>query len=219
MISQETFAKAFRQMSSLDWSTIPAVITEYDASAQKASVKLLIKKIMRDKSTLEYPIIAGVPVMMPRTAFAGIQMPVAVGDKVLLIFTQKSIEKLLYTDLSGTSVPETVDPKDTRLKDFNDCIALVGFSDYIGAHGTSESLTIINNKGKSEESKIEITQSGEVNIQSLKVNVTANEVTVDASSASFTCPVEAPNFITPTVDVNQHQHTSASAGNPSSSPI
>ena len=147
MISQENFARAFRQMSSLDWSAVPAVITGYDATLQKASVRPLIKQIMRDMLTKEYPTINGVPVVMPRTAFAGIQLPVAIGDKVILIFTQKSIENVLYTDLSGTSIPATVNPQDTRLKDYNDCIALVGFSDYAGAHGTSTSLTIKNNIG------------------------------------------------------------------------
>lgn len=195
MISQEAFANAFRQMSSLDWSTMPAVITKYDATAQKASVSILNKKILRDKSTTEYPKINGVPVMMPRTAYAGIQLPVQVGDKVLLIFTQKSIEKLLYTDLSGTSIPETVDPKSTRLKDFNDCVALVGFSDYIGAHGTSESLSIFNNKGKETESKIELTEEGAVNISSLTVNVNAEQVNVNAPRSIFDGIVQAKSFV------------------------
>jgi hypothetical protein len=219
MISQESFARAFRQMSSLDWSAIPAVITKYDEDLQKATVKLLIKQVMRDMSTAEYPLIGGVPVVMPRTAFAGIQMPVAIGDKVLLIFTQKSIENVLYTDLSGTSIPQTVDPRSTRLKDYNDCVALVGFSDYVGAHGTSTSLTIKNNIGKEAENKIELTADGTVNVKSLKVVVEAEEVEVNATKASFTCPVEAPNFLTPTVDLNLHKHTSSAPGNPSSIPI
>jgi len=226
MITQEDFAIAYRQMSSLDWSTIPAVITEYDASKKKASVRPLIKKIMRDKSTLEYPVIGGVPVMLPSTAFAGIQLPVTVGDKVLLIFTQKSIEETLYADLSGTSIPESIDPKDTRLKDYNDCIALVGYSDFAGAIATSSSLSIKNSIGKDSESSIELTEDGTVKIKSLKVVVEAAEVeviaetvSVEADSASFSCPVEAPNFLTPTVDVNLHQHTSSAPGNPSSIPI
>jgi len=233
MISQESFTKAFRQLSSLDWTAIPAVITEYDASLQKASVRPLIKKIMRDKSTLEYPVIGGVPVMMPRTAFAGIQLPVAAGDKVILIFMQKSIENLLYTDLSGSSIPTSVDPKDTRLKDYNDCVALIGFSDFAGSHGTSSSLEIKNNIGKGTENSVEFTESGDINVKAINVNVNATNTTVNstnstinttafavnATTATFNCPVTAPNFSTPTVDMNQHRHTSASSGNPSSIPI
>lgn len=219
MISQESFARAFRQMSSLDWSAVPAVITSYDASQQKASVRPLIKQIMRDMSTKEYPSINGVPVVMPRTAFAGIQLPVAIGDKVILIFMQKSIEKVLYTDLSGTSVPETIDPKDTRLKDYNDCVALVGFSDFTGSHGTSTSLDIKNNIGKNTQNRIELTEDGTINVTSLKVVVEATDVEVNATTAKFSCPVEAPNFLTPTVDVNQHKHISSAPGNPSSIPI
>jgi len=219
MISQESFTKAFRQLSSLDWTAIPAVITEYDASLQKASVRPLIKKIMRDKSTLEYPVIGGVPVIMPRTAFAGIQLPVAVGDKVILIFMQKSIENVLYSDLSGTSVPEALNPNDTRLKDYNDCIALIGFSDFAGSHGTSSSLEIKNNIGKGTENSVEFKEDGTVHTKALKVIVEAADVEVNATTAKFSCPVEAPNFITPTVDVNLHKHTSSAPGNPSSIPI
>ena len=219
MISQEIFAKAFRQMSSYDWSAIPAVITEYDASLQKASVRPLIKQVMRDMSTKEYPVIGGVPVVMPRTAFAGIQLPVAKGDKVILIFMQKSIEKLLYSDLSGVDTPTTLDPKSTRLKDYNDCVALVGFSDFAGSHGTSSSLEIKNNIGKGTENSVEFKEDGTVYTKALKVVIEATDVEVNATTASFSCPVEAPNFLTPTVDVNLHKHTSASSGNPSSIPI
>lgn len=240
MISQEIFAKAFRQMSSYDWSAIPAVITEYDASLQKASVRPLIKQVMRDMSTKEYPVIGGVPVVMPRTAFAGIQLPVAKGDKVILIFMQKSIEKLLYSDLSGNELPPALDPKSTRLKDYNDCVALVGFSDFAGSHGTNTSLEIKNNIGKGTENSVEFTESGDINVTALNVNVNATNVTttaanttvnstnstinttafaVNATSAAFNCPVTATNFLSPTVDMNQHRHTSSSSGNPTSPPI
>ncbi len=219
MISQESFAKAFRQMSSYDWSAIPAVITKYDARLQKASVRPLTKQVMRDMSTREYPEVHGVPVVMPRTAFAGIQMPVAKGDKVILIFMQNSIEKLLNTDISGTSFEETLDPKSTRLKDYNDCIALIGFSDFAGSHGTSTSLEIKNNIGKETENSVEFTEDGTVNVKALKVVVEATDVEVNATTAKFSCTVEAPNFLTPTVDVNEHRHTSSAPGNPSSIPI
>jgi hypothetical protein len=233
MISQEVFAKAFRQMSSYDWSAIPAVITEYDASLQKASVRPLIKQVMRDMSTKEYPVIGGVPVVMPRTAYAGIQLPVAIGDKVILIFMQKSIEKVTHSDLSGTNLTEPIDPKSTRLKDYNDCVALIGFSDFAGSHGTSTSLEIKNNIGKGAQNSIELTESGDINVTGANVNVNATNTTVNstnstinttafavnATTATFNCPVTAPNFSTPTVDMNQHRHTSASSGNPSSIPI
>ena len=226
MISQEVFAKAFRQMSSYDWSAIPAVITEYDKTTQKATVRPLIKQIMRDMSTKEYPSIGGVPVVMPRTAFAGIKLPVAIGDKVILIFMQKSIEKTLYTDLSGNTVPDTIDPKSTRLKDYNDCVALVGFNDFAGAHGTGTSLEFINNIGKDTENSIELAEDGDITVKGATVTVNADtaivnaeEFEVNATTANFSCPVEAPNFLTPTVDVNQHKHISAAPGNPSSIPI
>jgi len=219
MISQEVFAKAFRQMSSYDWSAIPAVITEYDASLQKASVRPLIKQVMRDMSTKEYPVIGGVPVVFPRTAFAGIQLPEAIGNKVIQIFMQKSKKKVIHSDLSGTNLTEPIDPKSTRLKDYNDCVALIGFSDFAGSHGTNTSLEIKNNIGKETQNSVEFKEDGTVHTKALKVVIEATDVEVNATSATFSCPVEAPNFLTPTVDVNQHTHTSAAPGNPTSIPI
>ena len=228
MISQEAFANAFRQMSSLDWSTITELITKYDATAQKASVRILNKKILRDKSTTEYPKINGVPVMMPRTAYAGIQLPVQVGDKVLLIFTQKSIEKLLYTDLSGTSIPETVDPKSTRLKDFNDCVALVGFSDYIGAHGTSDSLKISNNISKGTNNYIEFKANGNVVIDSPNtVSVNASQADVNADTINLNAPeticsgsITAESFIhAPTGGTVEDHYHNGDSGGTTSGPI
>ena len=122
-------------------------------------------------------------------------------------------------DLSGVDTPTALDPKSTRLKDYNDCVALVGFSDFAGSHGTNTSLEIKNNIGKGTENSVEFKEDGTIHAKALKVVVEATDVEVNATTASFSCPVEAPNFLTPTVDVNLHQHTSAAPGNPTSIPI
>ena len=246
MITQEQFAVAFRQMSSLDWSPIPAVITGYDASQQKASVRPLIKKIMRDKTTLEYSTIHGVPVMTPRTASAGLQLPVTIGDKVTLIFMHKSIEELLYTDLSGKEIIPSTDPKDTRLKDYNDCIAFVGFNDFGSAIGTDDSANLKNNIGKGTWNRISLNGDGSITADNENgsiqmsaegtttitagasvitvgvdgvVSIEATEVVLTAPEVTCTGTVTAVDFISTTgVSLINHFHELAGAPTTPSKP-
>ena len=228
-ISAEEFARGYRNNSAQEWNSIPAVITGYDRSTEKATVRPLIKQVMRDRSTREYASITSVPVWTPRTAFAALKLPVQVGDKVLLVFSQRSLDETLFTDLSDLKIPDTIDPKDNRLKSYNDCVALAGFNDFNSAIGTTDSVTLINNWKKGSENSVELKADGSVEVKNSsatitvdaqgKVTIQATEVSIDATKASFTCPVEAPNFLTPTVDLNLHTHTSASTGSPTSPPI
>lgn len=162
MISAEEFARAHRQMSAEEWSPIPAVIIDYTADAEIATVVPLIKQIYHDSSTHDLPQIYGVPIRSPRTAFAGLTLPVSVGDKVLLIFTMRSLDNLMESDLSGLDVPDQVDPEDNKFKDYNFCVGIAGFNDESNAIGTDQSLMLINNWNKEQENKIRLEESGAI---------------------------------------------------------
>ena len=60
---------------------LPGEFTDYDVSTGKAKVKLSIKRKFEDGSIVELPVIANVPVQMPRTASSVIYVPIAAGDK------------------------------------------------------------------------------------------------------------------------------------------
>jgi hypothetical protein len=162
MISADAFAHAYRQESAEEWLPIPAVIIEYDSETEIGTVVPLIKQIYRDKSTEDLPQIYGVPIWSPRTAYAALKLPVVVGDKVLLVFTMRSLDNLLEADLSGTSIPDQVDPEDNKFKDYSFCVGLAGFNDENSAIGTDDSLHLLNNWNQVSENRLRLEKNGNV---------------------------------------------------------
>jgi hypothetical protein len=67
------------------------------------------------------PLVTNAPVIFPGTAAAAFDLPVAVGDEVLLVFSDRSID--LWMESAGT-IP--MDPRDNRLHDLSDAFAIPG---------------------------------------------------------------------------------------------
>ena len=161
MISAEEFARAYRQESAEESTPLPAVILEYEAGTEIATVVPLIKQIYRDGTTEDLPQIHGVPIVTPRTAYSGLKLPVKAGDKVTLIFTMRSLDELLESDLSGLDIPDQIDPLDNKLKDYSFCIGYVGFNDENSAIGTDDSVHLLNNWQKTQENRLRLEGNGD----------------------------------------------------------
>ncbi len=73
-------------------TAIPASIISYDPSTSRVTVKPHGVFVSGHKS-LDYPLISGVPVVMPMAAgkSCGIAVPVVPGDDCLLVFTEQDI--------------------------------------------------------------------------------------------------------------------------------
>lgn len=176
MISREQFAEALKQELAENFNSLPGIITKYDATENRATILPLVKISFADLSTQNMPEIAGVPVVMPKTAFSGINLPVSQGDKVWIVFQDRSIERLLETVTAGTDNMDPVDSEDPRLNDYNDAVAFVGLSSFTSAIPTDSSLEVFHNKGKETECKIRLEENGDILVQGpvasmlLKVN-------------------------------------------------
>ena len=112
------------------WSTLanvhtvmPGIVQAYDAATQQAEVKPQLKKNYLDGTELSLPVISSVPVIFPRTATASLTFPVAKGDKVLLVFSERSLDEYL-------SLGKEVKPQDRRKFDLSDAIAIPGLYDF-----------------------------------------------------------------------------------------
>lgn len=105
---------------------MPGYIAEWDSSTQLAGVQPLISRSFRtiDGETIfePYPVIPGVPVVFPRTASVAITMPVAIGDRCILVFTECSMDQ--YLALAKTD--EVVDDPIERRHSVDDAFALLG---------------------------------------------------------------------------------------------
>lgn len=100
-------------------TAIPARIISYDSSTSQVTVKPYGVFVSGNKS-LDYPMISGVPVVMPMSAgkSCGIAIPAAPGDDCLLIFSERDISCWL----------DGVDPDISMTHALSNAIAICGLS-------------------------------------------------------------------------------------------
>ena len=124
---------------------LPGEFTDYDVSTGKAKVKLSIKRKFEDGSIVELPVIANVPVQMPRTASSVIYVPIAAGDKCMVVFSERSLDA--WKKFGGSQ-----DPQDRRKHHLTDAVAIPGlypFSDTpLIKEVDKNSIVLLNDKTK-----------------------------------------------------------------------
>lgn len=103
--------------------SIPARVERYDSAKQLVDVKPLLKESYRAENGEEIieslPVITNVPVVFPGAGGFRLTFPVAVGDTVLLVFADRSIDSWL--DQGGEA-----SPLDERRHHLKDAIAIPG---------------------------------------------------------------------------------------------
>lgn len=112
---------AFRDLAGELRVCMPASVQEYDPDTMLASVQPLLKrKFYSATSPVLLPIINNVPVMHPRSGTAMIRLPIAKGDLVTLVFSDRSIEQWVQ----GAGEAKYTD--DTRQHHLSDAYAIPG---------------------------------------------------------------------------------------------
>lgn len=134
------------------YCALPASIVAYSPATQRADVKPQLKHTVRDalenKELVEdLPILCDVPIMFQRFGGFMLTMPVAVGDTVLLVFTDRSIDK--WKTNGGN-----VDPIDLRAHDISDAVAIPGL--YPGPAALPATLTTGLALGKAGDTTLQI---------------------------------------------------------------
>jgi len=94
-------------------------ISSFDASARTAQIELMFKKVSRDATIINYPILVDCPVFILQGGGASVQFPVSAGDWCIVLFADRNIDAWFTT---GSAQP----PPDGRLHHLSDGIALVG---------------------------------------------------------------------------------------------
>ncbi len=102
---------------------LPARVERYDAARQMLDAQpLLLSAYQQEdgsRATERIPVITNVPVLFPGAGGFRLTFPVEVGDTVLLIFAERSLDRWLA--LGGE-----VDPADRRMHDLTDAVAIPG---------------------------------------------------------------------------------------------
>ena len=99
--------------------SMPGRIESYDAPRQEASVQPLLKVALASGEEASLPVINHVPVLWPRGGGAILSFPLEIGDTVLLVFSERSLDEWLQ---QGGELA----PQDPRSHDLSDAVALPG---------------------------------------------------------------------------------------------
>lgn len=138
-----------RQKISEIHTAMPGKIISFDASTCTATVKPTLMYYTADDDILEFPLITGVPVFMPRAGSAQITYPVKAGDSCLIVFSERSIDEWL-----GKGSTDNHDPRQYDLTD--------GFA-FVGMFPT-QSIDPNNVELINGGTKVSVTPSNNVNI-------------------------------------------------------
>lgn len=192
--------------------SLPARIERYDSSTQKAEVSPLLEKRNADGSTTALPVITNVPVIFPRGGKARITFPLERGDSVLLVFSDRSLDRWL----SGQG--QRVTPDDPRKHDLSDAVAIPGllpFGGQGGAAGFEASGTDL--VVKHEDSEILMKSDGSIAIKG-DVDIDG-DLEVDGTISSSGGITASGDVTAGAISLQNHTHISGSVGTPTGPPL
>jgi hypothetical protein len=119
--------------------SLPAKVVRWDPALQQVDAAPCIKDAYTDEDDQRVvealPVVTNVPVIFPGGGGFRVTFPLAVGDHVLLVFSDKSLDKWL-------TVGGVVDPEDNRTHAMTDAIALPGLHDFAHPLTTAPGSTI-----------------------------------------------------------------------------
>ena len=151
------------KMSEMNYCLPARIENVQNLKEGRVDVKPLYIPRYIDNTYSELPVIKNVPIVFPSSNKSGTVFPVEQGDTILLIFAQCNID-----NFKGGSV-EPYSTVFDRKFDFNDAIALVGFSPFnINPINTDKhkkdyelgDVSVFNNLGKETENKINVKKDG-----------------------------------------------------------
>lgn len=132
---------------------LPGIVEKFDASQKTVDVKPALQRKYVTGEITELPVIPNVPIAYPQSSESMISFPLKVGDPVLLLFSERSID--IWKDRGGS-----ISPEDPRKFDITDAIAIPGVF-HIGGGVTTKPTSLVV---KYKNFEIEITESGKLRV-------------------------------------------------------
>lgn len=157
----------------------PAVVTAVDHGANKLNAKILTDTYVGSGTNIPHPDVFDVPffILSANAGAAKITMPLATGDVVLILFSDRD-----YEDYLTTSGKQVVSNNNLRTHDYNPILALPCF--YTAASSTNVSSTDISIENGS--TTVVIKPDGNIEMQtSANIDATASAVNVTAATSTF----------------------------------
>lgn len=208
------------------YTALPAkIVRVQDADKYIVDAQPLINLKGFDDTDSPRPIVMGVPVVMPATAKSMVRLPIAEGDIVLLVYSQRDTD--VFKSGDGSAQP----PGSFRVFDKRDAIAIPGlfpFSLNPNSSRTLDSastdLSLTHNIGLPTEVTIRLTEAGEIKVLAPlgMVSVEADQVNVTATTTMNFAAANV-NF-TGVITINgvpylAHTHSGVTTGPDVSGPV
>jgi len=208
------------------FTAIPCRVTSVNnMGQQRINVQPIINIVKTSDEELEHAIIQNVPVVFPGSSTSQFSFPVNVGDTVLCVFSQRSLDRFKL----GAKNPHR--PIDLRKMSRNDAVAIPGlfpFEDAVNNPGkrslghSTEDAVVTHNIGTGSECEVRLKPSGDVIINSpsnVQVNCETAEinapsgVVVDTPTTKFTGNVNVVGDVTASgVSLVNHTHGGVQTG-------
>lgn len=183
------------------YTALPCIVTNVVGSfdSQRVDVQPSINTLYKDGSSDEHTQILGVPVLLPGSASSLVSFPVSVGDTVMCIFSQRSMDNFKI----GNGQPTV--PNDYRKFSDQDAVAIPGlvpFSKSVNRpsvrkypHNPKTDLVIAHNIASGTEVMIQLKQNGDLIINTEGSAIVNCKVGQMNATESYT-------ISTPTLNIN-----------------
>lgn len=192
------------------YTALPCVVTNVVGSFenQRVDVQPSINTLYKDGTSDEHTQILGVPVLLPGSSTSLVSFPINVGDTVMCVFSQRSMDNFKI----GNGQPTT--PNDYRKFSDQDAVAIPGLFSFSRSpnrpsirkypHNPKTDLVIAHNLASGTEVMIQLKQDGQLIIN------TEQAVTVNCKTGVINA-TESYTINTPQLNINAD--TTTWAGN------
>lgn len=187
-------------------TSMPGKVVAYDSLAQTVDVQPMCKRQLftadGEKTYESLPLLAHVPVCFPRGGGYVVTFPLQAGDTVILVFSEAGLAEFLETG-------NEAEPWDTRRHHISNAVAIPSISPDTAplASGDNSARTagiVIGKDGANEQIRF---ASGSIKLGADATDFVALSAKVDAWMTEIK------------TKFNQHQHTSAAPGSPTTTPV
>lgn len=96
-------------------------ITSFDATRKTAEIQIVFRRVLPNGTIVQHPLLVDCPVVVLQGGGASLQLPIAVGDSCIVLFSDRNLDYWFKTGADGP-------PLDARCHDLSDGIALVGIN-------------------------------------------------------------------------------------------
>lgn len=181
------------------WGAAPGTVIRYDAGSQTCDVEVGIRRSVRDdggeKVVDETTVLTNVPVAFPGAGGFFLSFPLAQGQRVLLVFADRSLDRYLATgeasdptDLrvlgpaGAVAVPLSVRPVGEKIVDAHPSNMVAGHDENVQTHWTGTEIRLT---GFTDTEFVARADRVEAQLSALKAAISGAAVVAGDGGAAF----------------------------------